>query len=147
MILYHGSSCAIAVPDIRISRFAKDFGQGFYCTALQGQAERWAARFATPRVSMYEFVPNAALSNLRFDTMTEAWLDFIVACRTGKPHGCDIVEDPMTNDQIWNYVADFIAGILTREQFWALAKFKRPTHQVAFCTQHGLGCLRFTGEA
>jgi hypothetical protein len=66
--------------------------------------------------------------------MIEKWLDFIVDCRTNKPHEFDIVEGPMANDQVWNYVADFIDGILTREQFWALAKFT-PTHQLAFCTK------------
>ena len=45
--------------------------------------------------------------------------------------------------QIWNYVADFISGILTREQFWILAKFKHPTHQIAFCSEKALSCLSF----
>ena len=75
--------------------------------------------------------------------MTEEWLDFIVACRNGKPHPHDIVIGAMANDQIWNYVADFISGILTREQFWILAKFKHPTHQIAFCSEKALSCLSF----
>ena len=33
---------------------------------------------------------------------------------------------------IYNYVADFMNGVLTREQFWVLAKFKYPTHQINF---------------
>ena len=79
----------------------------------------------------------------QFDEMTEEWLDFIADCRNGKPHGYDIVIGAMANDQVWNYVADYIAGILTREQFWVLAKFKHPTHQIAFCTPQALECLKF----
>jgi hypothetical protein len=75
--------------------------------------------------------------------MTDAWLDFIVDCRSGKPHTHDLVIGAMANDQVWNYVADFISGILTREQFWVLAKFKHPTHQIAFCSLRALDCLRF----
>jgi len=49
----------------------------------------------------------------------------------------------MADDQIYNYIADFIRGVITREQFWVLAKFKYPTHQIAFCTKAALDCLTF----
>ena len=38
---------------------------------------------------------------------------------------------------------DFIAGVITREQFWVLAKFKYPTHQICFATEASLKCLKF----
>jgi hypothetical protein len=75
--------------------------------------------------------------------MTDQWLDFIADCRGGTSHSYDIVSGAMANDQVWNYVADFISGILTREQFWVLAEFKHPTNQFAFCTQNALQCLSF----
>lgn len=34
-------------------------------------------------------------------------------------------------------------GILTREQFWVMAKFKYPTHQINFCTPAALKCINF----
>ncbi len=46
---------------------------------------------------------------------------------------------------IYNYVADFMNGVLTREQFWVLAKFKYPTHQINFCTPQALQCITFKG--
>lgn len=49
----------------------------------------------------------------------------------------------MANDQIYNYIEDFIAGVITREQFWILAKFKYPTHQICFATEASLKCLKF----
>ena len=130
-------------PEIRLSVNNKDFGHGFYCTEFQAQAERWAKRFKTPIVSVYEYKANASLSLLEFNDMTDTWLDFIADCRSGKPHNYDIVVGAMANDQVWNYVADFISGILTREQFWVLAKFKHPTHQIAFCTPHSLEYLNY----
>ena len=45
-----------------------------------------------------------------------------------------------------NYVADFMNGVLTREQFWVLAKFKYPTHQISFCTSDALKCITYKGH-
>ena len=43
--------------------------------------------------------------------------------------------------------ADYIDGIITREQFWSLARFKYPTHQINFCSSESLKCLTFvSGE-
>ena len=63
--------------------------------------------------------------------MTEEWLDFIAACRLGKSHNYDIVEGPMADDTIFNYVQNFVDGRISREAFWNLAKFKKPTHQIS----------------
>ena len=143
MKIYHGGSVAIEKPEIRISAYNKDFGHGFYCTEFQTQAERWAKRFETPIVNVYEHSPKSTLDVLVFDEMTDEWLDFIAACRNGKPHTHDIVIGAMANDQVWNYVADFISSVLTREQFWVLAKFKQPTHQIAFYNANALDCIRY----
>lgn len=34
--------------------------------------------------------------------------DFIAECRSGKTHFYDIVEGPMANDTVWNYVNDYL---------------------------------------
>jgi hypothetical protein len=91
----------------------------------------------------YDDAPDTDIDVLRFETMTEEWLDFIVDSRSGKSHGHDVVIGAMANDQVWNYIADYIGGVLTREQFWVLAKFKSPTHQIAFCSPRSLVCLEF----
>lgn len=49
------------------------------------------------------------------------------------------------DDQIYNYISDYIDGTITREQFWVLAKFKYPTHQINFCTKKALKCLKYRG--
>jgi hypothetical protein len=75
--------------------------------------------------------------------MTEEWLDFIVDSRAGKTHKFDIVIGAMANYQIYNYISDYINKIITREQFWVLAKFKYPTHQICLCTKKALSCLQY----
>lgn len=142
-LIYHGSYAKIRMPKILIGRNTKDFGFGFYCTVIREQAERWARRFDTPTINVYSFLADESLDILEFKTMTEEWLDFIADCRVGKKHGHDIVIGAMANDQIYNYVADYIDGIIAREQFWSLAKFKYPKHQINFCTANALKCLRF----
>ena len=77
--------------------------------------------------------------------MTEEWLDFIINCRSGKKHKYDIVIGAMADDQVYNYINDLINGAITREAFWELAKFRHPTHQIAFCTEEALKCIRFVG--
>jgi len=75
--------------------------------------------------------------------MTEEWLDFIISCRNGQSHDYDIVIGAMANDQIYNFISDYIDGIITKEQFWIMAKFKYPTHQINFCNERSLECLEF----
>ena len=144
MKVYHGGYCLIESPKIIKKRnFPKDFGTGFYCTELEEQAIRWAKRYDTSVVSMFEYSPDERLKILHFKEMTEEWLDFIVNCRSGKSHKFDVVIGAMANDQIYNYISDYINRVITREQFWVLAKFKYPTHQICFCTPKALNCLKF----
>ena len=143
MLVYHGSYTEVQQPRIIVGRNTKDFGTGFYCTVIKEQAERWAKRYATPVLNIYSLLINEKLDIIEFKEMTDEWLDFIIACRSGKPHQHDIVIGAMANDQIYNYVSDYIDGVITREQFWMLAKFKYPTHQINFCTEQALSCLAF----
>ena len=144
IFVYHGSNQLVETPEIRIAKFNKDFYFWFYCTIMKNQAERWATRFDdNGYVNIYEYQPNLELKILTFENMTEEWLDFIVACRSGKSHDYDIVEGPMADDTIYNYVQGFIDGKYSREMFWSLAKFKHPTHQISFHTARALTTLKF----
>lgn len=147
MTVYRGSYTSIKRPEVIKGKNTKDFGNGFYCTVIREQAERWAKRYDTPTINTYTVRLSDKLNILEFKEMNEEWLDFIIDCRNGKPHNYDIVIGAMANDQIYNYVADYIDGVITREQFWILAKFKYPTHQINFCTDAALECLEFvSGE-
>ena len=145
MTVYHGWYQKVSQPEIRMGRNTKDFGPGFYCTVIKEQAQRWAKRYNTKVVSIYDVKLDPSMKIKEFKEMTDEWLDFIVDCRSGKPHQFDIVIGAMADDQIYNYISDFVDGIITREQFWVLAKFKYPTHQINFCTNEALKCLKYRG--
>lgn len=142
--LYHGSNVCVVNPEIIVMGFYKDFGYGFYCTSIEKQAHKWAlTKKGDNIVSVYNYTPVNTLKKISFPKMTEEWLDFIVNCRRGIQHDYDIVEGPMADDQIWDYVEDLLEGTITREAFWVLAKFKYPTHQMVFCTPQALSTLTF----
>ena len=110
MVLYHSSKEIVEFPEIRKSRYTKDFSWGFYCTNNFKQALRWANRGeGDPVINYYTYERNDKLSILKFDSMTDEWLDFIARCRSGETHRYDIVEGPMANDTVWNYVNDFLS--------------------------------------
>lgn len=93
-ILYHGSFCEVSSPDLSKCAKYKDFGQGFYLTTDEEQAESFA-RISTRKakesgivpleqnfgvVSSFEYIP-ANLSNKFFSTADANWLHSIVAHR------------------------------------------------------------------
>ena len=84
MTAYHGGYQPVEKPEIRKGRNTKDFGTGFYCTIIKEQAQRWARRYNTKIVSVYDVNINSNLKIKEFKEMTEEWLDFIIACRSGK---------------------------------------------------------------
>ncbi|WP_165248862.1 DUF3990 domain-containing protein [Adlercreutzia sp. ZJ141] len=143
MLLFHGSYLVVREPRIVSGTYAKDFGEGFYLTLLQEQAERWALRKfrnlrrtnpeARPIVTVYRFDKSLALkacSSLLFPQMSDEWLDFIASCRGGVPHSYAYVEGPMADDKVYNFVESFLAGSIDRDEFWQKARFSYPTHQV-----------------
>lgn len=131
-------------PEVRKTRYAKDFSWGFYCTSNYEQAAHWSKKGRSRGiVNVFEYTESPMLNIKKFPEMSDEWLDFIAICRSGKHHDYDIVEGPMADDTIWNYVNDFLSGDISREAFWALAKFKHPTHQISFHTEVALKCLSF----
>lgn len=143
-IIYHGSNVIVSNPKILVNGFYKDFGYGFYCTKFEKQAQRWAiSKRGDSVVNLYRYEENQLLSVLSFDKMTDEWLDFVTDCSRGIEHNYDIVEGPMADDQVWDYVEDFAAGKISRAAFWELVKFKYPTHQLVFCTSAALETISF----
>ena len=97
-------------------------------------------------MNSYAYTENSDLKICSFEEMTEEWLEFVVNCRRGKEHEFDIVDGPMADDQIWDYVEDYMTGAISKAAFWELVKFKYPTHQMVFCTEEALKTLRFEGS-
>ena len=83
MELYHASKQIVQYPEVRKSKYTKDFSWGFYCTNNIQQAIRWANRGAgDPVINYYEYEPNDSLKILKFPEMSDEWLDFIAQCRS-----------------------------------------------------------------
>ena len=142
--LFHGSGAIVENPKVLVSGYYKDFGYGFYCTNIEKQAKRWAlSKKPKHIVNEYSFIEDNSLEIKIFEDMSEEWLDFVISCRSGINHGYDIVEGPMADDTIWDYIEDLIDGLITREAFWVLVKFKYPTHQVVFCNDKALSTLKY----
>ena len=146
-VIYHGSNIEVVVPKIMINGYYKDFGYGFYCTNMKKQAVRWAmTKRGDSVINEYSYKKNENLSVKEFENMSEEWLQFVVDCRRGIEHTYDIVEGPMADDQIWNYVEDYISSDISKEAFWELVKFRYPTHQIVFCTDSALETIHFEGS-
>ena len=145
MILYHGGTEAVMQPDCKAGRPDLDFGQGFYVTLLQEQAEGFARRKARDRkgkpvISVYEFDYENAIKDcayLNFEFYDEAWLDFVVESRSGlKPWGnYDIVEGGVANDRVIDTVELYTIGILDKASALGRLSEHQPNHQICILSQ------------
>ena len=71
-LLYHGSAMEVIYPEIRITRYTKDFSWGFYCTNSYEQAYRWADRRSSHGiVNVYKYTENPELKILHFPKMND----------------------------------------------------------------------------
>ena len=145
MILYHGGTEAVMQPDCKKGRPDLDFGQGFYVTLLQDQAEGFARRKARDRkskpvISVYKFDYEAAIEDcvyLNFEFYDEAWLDFVVESRSGlKPWAnYDIVEGGVANDRVIDTVELYTIGILDKASALGRLSEHQPNHQICILSQ------------
>lgn len=145
MILYHGGTEAVLQPDCKKGRPDLDFGQGFYVTLLQDQAEGFARRKARDRkgkpvISVYEFDYDAAIKDcvyLNFEFYDEAWLDFVVESRSGlRPWAnYDIVEGGVANDRVIDTVELYTIGILDKASALGRLSEHQPNHQICILSQ------------
>ena len=145
MILYHGGTEAVMQPDCKKGRPDLDFGQGFYVTMLQDQAEGFARRKARDRkgkpvISVYEFDYEAAIKDcayLNFEFYDETWLDFVVDSRSSlKPWiDYDIVEGGVANDRVIDTVELYAIGILDKASALGRLSEHQPNHQICILSQ------------
>jgi len=154
MKVYHGSDVKIKTVDLSKCRIGTDFGHGFYVTKILNQAEDIAARVASwhdtlPIITEFEFNEYAFEDKdfkvLRFESYTDEWLDFVVKNRASiasRPmHDYDIVEGPVANDDIAARIYDYLNGDVAKEVFIEELRFKKPMHQICFCTTASLQML------
>lgn len=145
--LFHGSYVEVSTPLVKLGREKVDFGQGFYLTKLQSQAEAWANVIAERKkrahavLSAYTLDLDALLrDNYRlktFDAYDIEWLDYVVDCRRGgtQQKQYDIVEGGVANDNVIDTVEDYENGIITAEQALGQLKYKAVNHQLCILNQ------------
>jgi len=154
MIIYHGSTVPVQVPQILQSERKLDFGEGFYTTYNREQAMRWSERVAIRRktnmrvITEYEFdlqVAEEKLQIIRFEKPDEAWLDFVSANRNDHmlPKSYDIVIGPVANDVVYTTVLLYEQGFLDKDATIKQLKVQELYNQILFHTEASLPFCRY----
>jgi len=152
--VFHGSIVEVTNPLVTLGRPNLDFGQGFYVTDLEQQAQRWAERMgrrklSQPIISVYDFDKELAAESynyLKFDAYDKNWLDFIVGNRKGRMlwQGYDVIEGGVANDNVIDTVEDYMRGRMSAEAALAELSKHQPNNQMCLLNQQVVNrCLHF----
>lgn len=153
MILYHGSNIIIEKIDLTRSKPNKDFGQGFYLSDNETQAQEMAVFKSMqlggePVVSKFEFneelMSSDSLKNRIFEDYSEEWADFVFANREGGfVEKYDIVYGPIANDKIGLQIRKLKDGSIDKAEFLNRLKYmKGITFQYFFGSKKAIKHLK-----
>lgn len=152
MKLYHGSLEVVSEPRIITPNRTLDYGRGFYTTTSYEQAEQWVRRrkgtqHSVGYVNVYELadiLPDD-IKQLRFDSPTEEWVDFVMRNRTEKgfEHSFDIVYGPVANDRVYAAFALYESNLLDKEGLIRELRAYELVDQFLFHTEQSLQHLTF----
>ena len=163
MRLYHGSNIAIDKINLAMCRPYKDFGQGFYLTDIEEQAEKMATRVARiygkkPIVNIYEIEDNFKdLKNLKIKDFgiqtTEEWARFVMNNRSraftdmknvlcNKDNKYDIVIGPVADDNMALLFRQYENEIIDFETLVKGMIYKETSSQYSFHTENSVKLLR-----
>ncbi|MBR6893384.1 MAG: DUF3990 domain-containing protein [Bacteroidaceae bacterium] len=154
MKVFHGSTVVIKQPLVATGRKMLDFGQGFYVTDIQQQAESWAERMQRIRneagiVNIYELNIEKVKQHFRyfkFEYYDNAWLQFIVANRTGRAdvENFDVIEGGVANDRVIDTVEAYMANMMTLETALGQLVKHKPNNQLCIAKQEVIDtCLEY----
>lgn len=118
MKLFHAGNVVIREPDVHHGRKNADFGQGFYMTAEEEFARRWARERRNEKtyVNRYE-LDTEGLKEHTFER-DEAWFRYIFNNRRWNPDmiDADVIIGPIANDTIYETFGIFTSGFLSDEE-------------------------------
>ena len=152
MKLYHGSLEVVSEPRIITPNRTLDYGRGFYTTTSYEQAEQWVRRrrgtqHSVGYVNVYELadILPEEIKQLRFETPTEEWVDFVMRNRTerGFEHSFDIVYGPVANDRVYAAFAFYESNLLDKEGLIRELRTYELVDQILFHTEQSLQHLTF----
>jgi len=165
MRLYHGSNIAIDNINLAMCRPYKDFGQGFYLTDIEKQAEKMAivARIygEKPIVNIYEIdddfkdfkdLKDLKIKNFGIQT-TEEWARFVMNNRSrvftdiknvlcNKDNKYDIVIGPVADDNMALLFRQYENEIIDFETLVKGMIYKETSSQYSFHTEKSVKLLR-----
>ena len=163
MRLYHGSNIAIDNINLAMCRPYKDFGQGFYLTDIEKQAEKMAIRVARiygekPIVNIYEIdddfkdFKDLKIKNFGIQT-TEEWARFVMNNRSrvftdiknvlcNKDNKYDIVIGPVADDNMALLFRQYENKIIDFETLVKGMIYKETSSQYSFHTEKSVKLLR-----
>ena len=118
MKIFHGAKMIVSEPSIKYSRQDIDFGLGFYLTADEKMAKKWACSKYPSFINLYEYDPDN-LNIYQFSADKE-WLDFVVANRNGqkcdkKYREYDVLAGPTADDKLFVVADLYIDGLISTE--------------------------------
>ncbi|MBR5687413.1 MAG: DUF3990 domain-containing protein [Prevotella sp.] len=153
MRVYHGSTAVIKHPITAVGRQRLDFGQGFYVTDIQSQAESWADRMRRIReeegiVNVYELDMGKVKTTFRyyhFDSYDNDWLQFIVANRMGRDvEMYDVIEGGVANDRVIDTIEAYMANLMPLETALSELSRHQPNNQLCITCQKVIEtCMTF----
>jgi len=150
MTLYHASNVEVKRPMLVESNRMLDFGPGFYTTTNREQAVRFAKgvvarRGGSPMINTYEFDESAFSECIvkRFDSPSEAWLDFVAANRSGQYVGVryDLIMGPVANDNVYATIGLYMRGFISKEAAISELRVRKLYDQLVFATPKTFGYL------
>lgn len=163
MRLYHGSNIAIDNINLAMCRPYKDFGQGFYLTDIEEQAEKMAIRVARiygekPIVNIYEIdddfkdFKDLKIKDFGIQT-TEEWARFVMNNRSrvftdiknvlcNKDNKYDIVIGPVADDNMALLFRQYENEIIDFETLVKGMIYKETSSQYSFHTEKSVKLLR-----
>jgi hypothetical protein len=133
----------------------KDFGKGFYTTAITRHAGERAVDIAaaigsSPAITVFDFdeaaLADGKFSVKRFLTPSQEWVEFVMRCRDRKlpqpPHAYDVVEGPVANDKMRTQFALFERGTIDMDTVLRRITYVEDTHQISFHTPVAVALLK-----
>lgn len=163
MRLYHGSNIVIDSINFAMCRPYKDFGQGFYLTDIEEQAEKMATRVSKiyggfPVVNIYEIDDDfRELSDLRIKDFgahtTEEWAKFIMNNRNrtftdeksllcNRDNKYDIVIGPVADDNMALLFRQYENEIIDFSTLLKGMIYRKTSSQYSFHTEKSIKLLR-----
>jgi hypothetical protein len=106
-------------------------------------------------VSAYEFLPRADdrlpknIKILEFDSHSLEWLNFITACRLGKPIDTkwDLVIGGVANDKVFDTLQLYFDELISAEEAIGRLRYNKPNFQYSFKRQSLIDkYLQFSGS-